>query len=163
MKDWQERAIREGRTPLPDYLGDKPSLATVGNLPAHPEYAQAGTSSSHRSSSATVSTPASVRVSFCYAPCIWLTILSRDSISPTGFGQSLTYVASSKWEMAEWNGTLSRSVFPRISHILIPTWVLTILQVKFPDRTLESIKQTFHKRRHAVEKRMAEERADTTS
>lgn len=96
MKDWQERAIRKGKTPLPDYLGDKPSLATVGDLPAHPESAQTGTSSSHRSSSAIVSTPAPVSISFCYALYTWLTFLSRVSISPTDFGQSLTYVASSK-------------------------------------------------------------------
>ncbi|KAI6754121.1 hypothetical protein HG530_013297 [Fusarium avenaceum] len=126
MKDWQERAIREGRTPLPDYLGDKPSLATVGNLPAHPEYAQAGTSSSHRSSSATVSTPASQRLNQSYR--FWSESDLRRLIEMRNGGM-------------EWNA----------------------IAVKFPDRTLESIKQTFHKRRHAVEKRMAEERADTTS
>ncbi|KAH6953333.1 hypothetical protein DER45DRAFT_634769 [Fusarium avenaceum] len=125
MKDWQKKAIREGRTPLPDFLGDKPSLATVGDLPAHLESAQTGTSSSHRSSSATVSTPAS---SLNQSYRFWSESDIRRLIEMRNGGM-------------EWNA----------------------IAVKFPDRTLESIKQTFHKRRHAVEKRMAEERADTTS
>ncbi|KIL90665.1 hypothetical protein FAVG1_06400 [Fusarium avenaceum] len=124
MEDWQERAIREGRTHLPDFLGDKPSLATVGNLPAHPKSAQTGTSS-HRSSSATVSTPAS---SLNQSYRFWSESDLHRLIEMRNGGM-------------EWNA----------------------IAVEFPDRTLESIKQTFHKRRHAVEKRMAEERADTSN
>ncbi|CAJ0551276.1 Ff.00g112060.m01.CDS01 [Fusarium sp. VM40] len=126
MKDWQERAIREGRTPLPDYLGDKPSLATVGDLPAHPKSVQTGISFSHRSSSATVSTPAPQSLNQSYR--FWSESDLRRLIEMRNSGM-------------EWNA----------------------IAVEFPDRTLESIKQTFHKRRHAVEKRMAEERADTSS
>lgn len=70
MKGWLERATRKGRTPLPDYPRDKPSLATVEDLPARTESAQAGTSSSHGSSSTTVSTPVSVSMNSCYAPYV---------------------------------------------------------------------------------------------
>ncbi|KAM0248738.1 hypothetical protein ACHAP5_003228 [Fusarium lateritium] len=121
MKDWQEKAIRKGRKPLPDHPGDKPSLTTVNDLPALPESSQTTASSSHGSSSAAV------------------------SISAPGLNSSYRFWSESDLrrliEMrnggAEWNA----------------------IALEFPDRTMESVKQTFHKRRHALQKRMAEEKS----
>jgi hypothetical protein len=56
----------------------------------------------------------------------------------------------------EWN-TIAVSASMNLLHFL-QAHILIILQVEFPERSLESVKQTFHKRRHALQKRMAEER-----
>ncbi|EMT66516.1 hypothetical protein FOC4_h10017400, partial [Fusarium odoratissimum] len=45
------------------------------------------------------------------------------------------------------------SILLRISRLL------TILQQAFPDRTFEALKQSYHKRRHAVEQKIEEEKA----
>ncbi|KAH7242519.1 hypothetical protein BKA59DRAFT_514041 [Fusarium tricinctum] len=119
MKNWQEKAIRKGRTPLPDCPGDKPSLTTVGDFPAPKN------------------------------PLMPVPLLPMAPLQPPLLLLLLLNQSYRFW---------SESDLRRLIEMRNGGMEWNTIAVEFPERSLESVKQTFHKRRHALQKRMAEER-----
>ncbi|KAH7198754.1 uncharacterized protein B0J16DRAFT_315054 [Fusarium flagelliforme] len=103
IQPWQQRALDNGRTPLPEAPGERPWLR------------------SKSISSQTPKNSKSVRVSYKFWP-----------------EEEMRRLITLKKSGATWDA----------------------LTIAFPDRTREAIRQAYHKRRHAVEKKMEIEAAE---
>ncbi|KAG9497893.1 hypothetical protein J7337_010765 [Fusarium musae] len=109
MKPWHEKALKRGRTPLPEGPGQRPwpALQQSERLSTNSEVLGASQDPNHAEDA--VPTPAPAKAS--------------ESSNP-----SYRF-----WEESE---------------------------RAFPNRTLEALKQTFHKRRHVVEQKIGEEKTN---
>ncbi|KAF4967660.1 hypothetical protein FSARC_4819 [Fusarium sarcochroum] len=129
-KPWQQKALNRGRTPLPENPGDQPPLAP-----------QAATSSS---ASAASGPPSSGTRS-----------LAPSSTAAPSSGQAAAPTATDNQSYRFW----PESELRRLIEMRNGGAEWSAISGAFPNRTQEALKQTYHKRRHAMERRMAEERA----
>ncbi|RBR04192.1 uncharacterized protein FIESC28_11615 [Fusarium coffeatum] len=158
MQPWQEKALAKGRTPLPERPGHRPwleaSLAessgdrnetSRGSAPNEPEtshpYATRSTAAATAATTAATTTAESADRAPAPAAITTPAPASSEQIETT----TPSYVF--------WRGDeLRRLVRMRNGGA---KWAA--IAEAFPERTLEALKQTYHKRRHATERLMAEE------
>ncbi|KAJ4138655.1 hypothetical protein NW768_002506 [Fusarium equiseti] len=156
MKPWHEKALRKGRTPLPDAPGVRPWIHESGetsapgpaptSTPAHASAGAAVPASTESPAADAASTPA-----VDTAPAE----TADGATAPESSSATPGTTGASSQSYVFWRGDdLRRLVQMRNGGA---KW--SAIAEAFPDRTLEALKQTFHKRRHATERLMAEESA----
>ncbi|KAF4340523.1 hypothetical protein FBEOM_5561 [Fusarium beomiforme] len=129
MKPWQTRALGQGCTPLPENPGERPWLRSTV-YPTRRSGLRPG-SIAHSEGSTTVqgSNPANNSI-------------ANPAAANEGRNQSCRF-----WEESE----LRRMIEMRSGGA---EWSAIVRA--FPDRTLEALKQTYRKRRHGMEQKLAE-------
>ncbi|KAI1069099.1 hypothetical protein LB507_006097 [Fusarium sp. FIESC RH6] len=168
MQPWQQRALAKGRTPLPERPGHRPWLE-----------ANQTESSGDRNEVDRVSAPNEPERSHPYATRSTVAANSAESDGPapaptlapapagaTAPATDTATASASGATSSDQTGTITPSyVFWRGDELrrLVrmrnggAKW--SAIAEAFPERTLEALKQTYHKRRHATERLMAEEDA----
>ncbi|RFN53024.1 hypothetical protein FIE12Z_2702 [Fusarium flagelliforme] len=164
MQPWQQKALAKRRTPLPERPGHRPWLegnqtessgdrnetgrgsATNEPEPSHP-YATRSTAAA--TAAAASATTAAESADPAPAPA------ATATPDPSNSEQTGTVTPSYVF----WRGDdLRRLVRMRNGGA---KW--SAIAEAFPERTLEALKQTYHKRRHATERLMAEEDAEAAA
>ncbi|KAJ4012471.1 hypothetical protein NW752_008167 [Fusarium irregulare] len=157
MRPWHAKALAKGRTPLPDSPGSRPWLDPENSATAEP----AGPEKEHEESNETPdqnvapgSDPAEDTTAAATASDAGAASTSVAATSAAGPPTSeATASEATSQSYTFWRGDdLRRLIEMRNGGA---KW--SAIADAFPDRTLEALKQTFHKRRHATERRMAEE------
>ncbi|KAI1025151.1 hypothetical protein LB504_009844 [Fusarium proliferatum] len=126
MKPWHEKALKRGRSPLPEGPGQRPWLPLEPHErpPINREVSGAPQGPNHAEYTVLTSAPDEANESRNLSYRFWEESEVRRLIEMRSGG-------------AKWSA---------------------IAQV-FPNRTLEALKQTYHKRRHAVEQRIGEKKS----
>ncbi|KAF5618782.1 uncharacterized protein FTJAE_12143 [Fusarium tjaetaba] len=126
MKPWHEKALKRGRTPLPEGPGQRPWLPLQLSEHRSTTLEVSGASQDHNHVQDAVPTTALVEANESRAPLyrFWEESEVRRLIEMRSGGAKWSAIAQT-----------------------------------FPNRTIEALKQTFHKRRHAVEQKIGEERS----
>ncbi|KAH7253856.1 uncharacterized protein BKA55DRAFT_538711 [Fusarium redolens] len=123
MRPWQERALKRGRTPLPESPGQRPWLLQEVSERYSVDREISGAAQQPDQADVPVSNPA-----------------------PANESRDLSYRF---WEESE----LRRLIEMRSGGA---QW--SAIAQAFPQRTLEALKQTYHKRRHAMEQKIEDEK-----
>ncbi|KAF4967659.1 hypothetical protein FSARC_4818 [Fusarium sarcochroum] len=132
LRPWQRQALQNGRTPLPEAPGDRPWLQTPSNPPPSSSYASASVVSSSPG-------PGSG---------------NQASASGTNAGQASSPTSAPQTYRFWTEEEMRRLITIRNGGAGWPD-----IFAAFPHRTPEAIKQTYHKRRYAIERQMQQEAA----
>ncbi|KAF5694210.1 hypothetical protein FDENT_1515 [Fusarium denticulatum] len=125
MKPWHEKALKRGRTPLPEGPGQRPWLPLQPSERRYTNLEVSGASQDPNHAEDAVPTPAPAKVSE-----------SRSSLYRFWEESEVRRLIEMRSGGAKWSA----------------------IAQAFPKRTLEALKQTFHKRGHAVEQKIGEEK-----
>ncbi|KLP06883.1 uncharacterized protein FFB20_01512 [Fusarium fujikuroi] len=125
MQHWYQRALAKGRTPLPDSSGARP---WVSQEPTVSELEVSNQQERRSNGDGKPSTDTAVQIN---EPA------STTTTAAAGVDQSYRF-----WTESD----LHRFIEMRNGSA---KW--SAIALEFPDRTLEALKQTYHKRRHTVE------------
>ncbi|KAF4467507.1 hypothetical protein FALBO_5644 [Fusarium albosuccineum] len=189
LASWEEKALAKGRRPLPRYPGDvppipaAPALSTQNDVVPIPTDASAAsednrggaervpasapaadTSTSGPSSSTAAATDAASTLP-ASNPTIGVSSTSTSTASastttgPGSAGGAVAAAVATPSTYRYWSIADLRRLIDLKGQGL--TW--TGIQVHFPDRTVESLRQTWHKRRGRVEAMIAREAAEAAA
>ncbi|KAF5595697.1 hypothetical protein FPCIR_4367 [Fusarium pseudocircinatum] len=132
MQPWYQRALAKGRTPLPDSPGARPWL------PRKPTVSELEESNQQETRN------------YGDKPSTEIVVQNKEPASPT------TRAATS---MDQSYRFWTESDLRRLTEMRNGGAKWSAISLEFPDRTLEALKQTYHKRRYTVEQKIKKEKS----
>ncbi|KAM0558006.1 hypothetical protein ACHAPJ_005173 [Fusarium lateritium] len=151
VRPWQRKALKSGRTPLPESPGDRPWLNQAPSNPQPPS------ASSQPRQPSTAFTPFASSFSGTRSFSSTLGPGNHSSASGTNAGQA----SSSNTDVPQTYRFWTEEEMRRLITIRNGGAGWPDIFAAFPHRTPEAIKQTYHKRRYAIERQMQQEAAAT--